>query len=74
MTEARGLRRPRRAGTAAADIPTDLAAWFAGAGPVPWTALLEPDLQRVPALWCQYAAEHPAARRPDASWIAWGDT
>lgn len=67
MTERKGTTRPRRT-TAAAGIPAELSAWFAGeTSEAPWSALVYPDDALLHERWQQWQADHPNAR-PPAGW------
>jgi hypothetical protein len=64
MTEAKTLRRRRRTEGANDAPPADLRSWFeAGAcwTAAPWSALLQPDHEMLPARWQAWKAENPGA-------------
>jgi hypothetical protein len=70
MTEAKALRRRRRAEGANDTLPADLRSWFeTGArwAAAPWSALLQPDHERLPARWRAWKAENPGAQADPAS-------
>ena len=72
MTAPKSLVRRRVAGESSGDgIPPRVARWFREGGLPPWPALLHPELERVGEWWTLWAAEHPGATPPDASWIRW---
>lgn len=69
MTQARGLRRGRRA-SSITGIPQALQDWFAGEprgenkSEVPWLALIVPDVALLPERWQAWKDEHPDAVPP----------
>jgi hypothetical protein len=75
MTQARGLRRGRRA-SSINGIPQDLQDWFAGeprpAGKssIPWSALIVPDWALLPERWEAWREQHPDASPPEGfEWL-----
>lgn len=52
-------------------ISDELRAWFAGVGPLPWSALLPPDHYVLCERWAIYKKQSPGAAPPAGfEWIA----
>jgi hypothetical protein len=75
MTDPKSTLRKRRNAGTVDGVPPDVSAWFTGERGPGWSALLAPDLHRVPEWWALWLQAHPDAVLPrDAPWIAWPET
>lgn len=65
------VARRRRPMQGSHELPEGIALWFAGAGPIPWDALLPGHRENVHAWWALWRREYPDARPPADFHLAW---
>jgi len=73
MTAPKSTLRPaRNSGGDSTRTPEDLLQWFSGElESPPWSALLSPDHELLPARWAAWKRTHPDARPPAGyEWLA----